>query len=499
MAGNLADLVRDSARRSPAHAALIEGHKRVTWSQLDALVDDAAAGLRSRGHQPGERIAILMGNRIEFAVAYFAILRAGLVAVPLNAGYTGPEIADLIPQCGAELILAEPTTLRVAFEGGTASGRGVPVMDVTGPDWARLTTHRSATAAKPAQSPVETTGDELAVLLFTSGTSGKPKAAMLHHRTLLADLEALDAIEPRPMTADDIVLMVLPMFHVYALNAALGLAAKVGASCVLVDRFDPVATLETIRREGVTNIPGAPPMYIAWSGQPDLRESLKTVRLMVSGAAALPPAVFEQYRTLGLPVWEGYGMTETAPVITSTLVSGRSKAGSVGTAIPGLELRLLDEDGDEVDDGDPGEIWVRGPSVFAGYWPDGEDGPDDEGWYATGDVAYADEDGDLHLVDRRREMVIVSGFNVYPREIEDVLITHPDVFEAAVIGISHPYTGEAVKAYVVPRRGAQVTADQIVAFCEKRLARFKCPTIVEVVDDLPHSATGKVAKGLLRD
>ncbi len=499
MVGNLADLVRDSARRSPSHVALIEGHKRVTWSQLDALIDGAANGLRSRGHERGQRIALLMGNRIEFVIAYFAILRAGLVAVPLNSGYTGPEVADLTAQCSAELILAEPTTLRVAFEAGTASGRGVPVIDVTGPDWARLASNNSGSPARPNDDLVDETGEELAVLLFTSGTSGKPKGAMLRHRTLLADLNSLDTIEPRPMTEDDIVLMVLPMFHVYALNAALGLAAKTGATCVLVDRFDPRASLETIRREGVTNIPGAPPMYVAWSGQPELRESLQSVRLMVSGAAPLPPAVFEQFRTYGLPVWEGYGMTETAPVVTSTLVSGRPKAGSVGMAIPGVELRLVDDDGDEADDGDPGEIWVRGDSVFDGYWPDGEGGPDADGWYATGDVAYADEDGDLHLVDRRRELVIVSGFNVYPREIEDVLVTHPDVIEAAVVGISHPYTGEAIKAYVVGREGAVLSAEDIVAFCEKRLARFKCPTIVEVMTSLPHSATGKVAKGLLRD
>jgi len=467
----------------------------VTWSQFDALVDDAASGLRSRGHQPGERIAMLMGNRIEFAVAYFAILRAGLVAVPLNAGYTGPEVADLIPQCGASLILAEPTTLRVAFEGGTAAGRSVPVIDVSGPDWARLVSPGSTTTI----STSECTGAELAVLIFTSGTSGKPKAAMLPHRALLADLDGLDAIEPRPMTQDDVVLVTLPMFHIYALNAALGLAAKTGATCVLVDRFDPAATLETIRREGVTNVPGAPPMYLAWSAQPDLRESLETVRLMVSGAAPLPPAVFEQYRTYGYPVWEGYGMTETAPVVTSTLVSGRPKAGSVGTAIPGVEVRLIDEDGDDVDDGDPGEIWVRGPNVFDGYWPDGAGGPDADGWFATGDVAYADEDGDLHLVDRRHDMVIVSGFNVYPREVEDVLKTHPGVIEAAVVGVAHPYTGEAVKAYVVVADGTTLNGDEIVAYCEKRLARFKCPTIVEIVASLPHSSTGKIAKGLLRD
>jgi long-chain acyl-CoA synthetase len=224
------------------------------------------------------------------------------------------------------------------------------------------------------------------------------------------------------------------------------------------------------------------------------------VRLFASGASPLAPALMEEWETAtGKPIYEGYGLTETAPIVTSMLGSRVAKTGSVGRPIPGVTVRLLDEDGSPVEDGDPGEVVVRGNNLFSGYWPDGADGPDADGWFATGDVAYADEDGDLHLVDRRRELILVSGFNVFPREVEDAIASHPNVREAAVIGVPHPQRGEAVKAYVVPQPGAELTAVDITSYCATRLARFKCPTIVAIVDELPHSATGKVAKGRLRE
>jgi long-chain acyl-CoA synthetase len=233
---------------------------------------------------------------------------------------------------------------------------------------------------------------------------------------------------------------------------------------------------------------------------------MATVRLLSSGGAPLPVAVFAKFADLtGLEIFEGYGMTETAPVVATTLVSGRPKAGSVGKPLPGLEIRLVDESGnadeadDEADEGAPGELWVRGPSVFRGYWPDGAGGPDAEGWFRSGDVAYADDDGDLHVVDRRREVILVNGFNVYPREIELVIDSLDGVAEAAVVGVPDDVTGEAVTALVVARRGVTLTPEQIAEHCATRLARFKCPTVIRVVDALPHSATGKIAKGRLRD
>jgi long-chain acyl-CoA synthetase len=497
---NLADLVRDAARSAPDRVALRFHDSATTWTELDAAVDRAAAGLRGLGLMPGDRVALVLGNVPAFAVAYFGAVRAGLVAVPVNTGYTGAELTHVLGDSGARAVVVgrsgAETVLSVAAD--------LPALEhvlVTEEDPPAGAGSWPALLAA-AGSPVEPTGgaDDLAVLIYTSGTSGRPKGAMLTHRALRANLDQCAQIEPPVMAGDDVVLLVLPLFHIYGLNAGLGMVARTAATGVLVERFDPVDTLREVRAHSVSNIAGAPPMYVAWSMLPDLGEAFATLRLAVSGAAPLPPDVLRRILDItGHHLFEGYGLTETAPVLTTTLMSEAAKPGSIGRPIPGVELRLVDEDGADVEEGDTGEIVARGPNVFSGYWPDGSGGPDADGWFRTGDVAYVDDDGDYHLVDRRKELILVSGFNVYPREVEDVLVAHPDVVEAAVIGIPHPYTGESVKAVVVLRPGASVTAEDLIDHSARSLARFKCPTAVEFVAELPHSATGKVAKGRVRE
>lgn len=491
MGANLADLVQAAAVARPDTPAIICGGRTTSWAGLDRLVHAVSGGLTARRLERGDRVAIMLGNSLEFVTSYFGILRAGLVAVPVNTGYTAPEIDELLRSSHAKLIIVDSKTIGPAKD---AAGPNVDVIEVGSDDWRRLTV-----GSTPPPDD-ETDPESLAVLLYTSGTSGKPKGAMLTHRALLANLEQLSALtDPAPMLPEDVALIVLPMFHIYALNAGLGLVAKTAATAVLADRFDPVESLELVRDHAVTNIGGAPPMYIAWSADLAVAKRLSSVRMLASGAAPLAPAVHEQFATLGLTIWEGYGMTEAAPVIATTLVTGRSKAGYVGQPLPGIEVKLIDESGQEVREGDPGELIVRGANLFSGYWPDGSDGPANDGWYATGDVAIADQDDDLRLVDRRRDLILVSGFNVYPREIEAVLVQHPEVAEAAVVGVPHPYTGQAVKAFVVAKPGTSLSSESVVEFSSQRLARFKCPTIVEIVDNLPYSATGKVKKGKLRD
>lgn len=502
-AGNLADLVRAAAQRRGPHPAFQHHGTAMTWAQVDAAVDAAAAGLRARGLQPGDRAGICLGNTPDFPVAYFGVLRAGLVAVPLNPGYTADELRYALGDSGARAVIGgtetAPAVLRAAAALDDlehvllAGGDNLPS---GGASWAELLEQGAAAGAVDSIGG----GEDLAVLLYTSGTSGRPKGAMLPHRALLANLEQGARIEPPVITPDDVVLLVLPLFHVYGLNAVLGAVAREAATGVLCERFEPVETLAEIRRCAVTSVVGAPPMYVAWSMLPDIGDAFASVRLALSGAAPLPEQVQSRLLDLtGHHVFEGYGLTETAPVLASTLMSEVAKPASIGRPVPGVELRLVDGAGGDVEDGDPGEIVVRGANLFTGYWPDGAGGPDADGWFATGDVAYLDQDGDLHLVDRRQELVLVSGFNVYPREVEDVLVTHPDVEEAAVLGIPHPYTGESVKALVVPVPGATPSADDLIAHCAQSLARFKCPTAVELVTQLPHSATGKVSKGRLRE
>ena len=437
---------------------------------------------------------MLLGNCYEFVVAYFAAARAGLVSVPLNPAYTSAEVAVLLADSGARMIVVQPSTALVGEEAAAALP-GCDVVSVAGPEWLAM----GASTAEPVD--VDVPPDALALLLFTAGTSGRPKGAMLTHGALRANIEMLLALSDPPAVVDsDVVLLVLPMFHVYGLNTGLGLAFAAGATCVINDRFDPLESLQLIAEHRVTTVAGAPAMYQAWCATPGLRDAMTTVRLLSSGGAPLPPRILALFAELsGREIFEGYGMTETAPVIATTLVSGSPKAGSVGRPLPGLEIRLVDESGLEVDDGDPGEVWVRGPSVFKGYWPGAAGGPDAEGWFRSGDVAYADDDGDLHVVDRRREVILVNGFNVYPREIELVIDDLAGVAEAAVVGVPDDATGEAVSAVVVARQGVTITAEQIAEHCALRLARFKCPTVIRVVDALPHSATGKVAKGRLRE
>lgn len=482
---NLSDLVRDAAASRASHPALVTDSRTVTWAELDRLVHAVAGGLTARGVRRGDRVAMMLGNSLEFAVAYFGILRAGAVAVPLNTAYTPAELAHIVQSCEPVLIVADEATAE------TARSQDVPVVVAGSDEWRTLMVGK-------VSPPAGITGPEdLAVLLFTAGTSGNPKGVMLSHRALVSNLDQLASVEDPPaMTPDDVTLAVLPLFHVYGLNAVLGMVARLAGTAVLVPRFDPATTLAAIRRHRVTNVAGAPPMFVAWSAQSELRESLERVRLMVSGSAPLLPEVAQQFATIAAkPVWEGYGMTEAAPVITSTLVSGRPKPGSVGQPLPGVEIELRDEDGEVAHDEDPGEIFVRGPNLFSGYWPDGDQGPDADGWFGTGDVGVLDADGDLFLVDRRGDLILVSGFNVYPREVEKVISAMDEVAEVAVTGVPHPYTGEAVRAIVVPVEGREITGDEVLSYCETRLARFKCPTIVDVVTELPHSVTGKVAKG----
>ncbi|HEX5017898.1 MAG TPA: AMP-binding protein, partial [Actinomycetes bacterium] len=296
----------------------------------------------------------------------------------------------------------------------------------------------------------------------------------------------------------DVVLMLLPLTHVYSLAGTLGAVTRAAATGVLLDGVDARDALPMVQQYGVTNVPGAPALWARWASLPQAVDALHGLRIAFSGSAELPPEVQHRVHTLtGWYVHEGYGLTEAAPGVSSTVVSGRAKPGSVGRPFPGVSIRLVDDAGAELDptDGDPGEIWIKGENLFSGYWPDGAGGPDSDGWFATGDVAFVDDDGDLHIVDRRKDLIIVNGFNVYPHEVEVVLLQHERVQDAAVVGVPDDQTGEAVKAYVVT--DGAVTDAELLEHASSRLARFKHPKVIERVDELPHSLSGEIARGRL--
>jgi long-chain acyl-CoA synthetase len=493
---NLADLLRSAARESGSKKGLAYGETAVeaelTFEEIDAEADRVAAGLRARGVEAGDRVAIAMPNVPHFVFSYFGTLRAGAVAVPVNAMLTEPEITRILQDATPKVILGAGGPGQLAAS--AASGLDIQVVDSE--SWDELGDLGQRV------DDVKVGGDDIAVLSYTSGTTGKAKGAMLSHANLLANLEQQSQVPEDHVEPDDVLLLTLPLFHIFGLNVPLGLLMKNAARGVLLERFEPVATLREIEKQKVTILFGAPPMYRGWVATPGADQyDLSSVRLAISGAAPIASEVVESFRGLfGVDIDEGYGLTETAPTLTSNRMKPKPKLGSVGAPLPGVELRIVDEAGDDVELGDTGEIIVRGPNVFQGYWQQPEETKrvfTDE-WFHTGDIAVMDEEGYIYLVDRKRDLVIVSGFNVFPSEVEAALLENPAVAEAAVVGVPHEYRGETLKAYVVLEAGATATAEELLDDARLRLARFKLPESIEIVDDLPHLLTGKVLRRMLR-
>ena len=491
---NLAHLLTETAAASPDKTALVQASdgSKVTFGELDREADRVAGALAAVGIQPGDRVAIAMHNCPEFVYSYFGILRAGAAVVPLNIMLTATETAAILSDAEVRAVFTAGPSGEVVGEavGGVGSVENV----FTAERWHDLP------AAQPAQVSV---GDEdLAVLAYTSGTTGEPKGVMLSHANLLANLRQQMSIPEAHVTEDDVLFLALPLFHIFGLNVTLGLLVMNGATGLLLDRFEPVPALRAIVEHKVTVLFGAPTMYGAWISVPGADQyDLSKVRLAVSGAAPLGTDVLRAFYDLfGVRVYEGYGLTETAPTLWSNRMADKPRPGSVGKALPDVEFRLIDEAGSDVELGDPGEVVVKGPNVFKGYWkrPEETEKAFIDGWFRTGDVGVLDEEGFLYLVDRKRDLIIVSGFNVFPSEVENALLLNPKVAEAAVVGIPHAYTGEAVKAYVVLEAGQESTDAELIADVQKSLARFKCPSSIEIVEDLPHLLTGKVLRRALR-
>jgi long-chain acyl-CoA synthetase len=521
---NLAELLTRAASESPDRVALVDAGsgRETTWAALDDAVSRVATALGELGLVGGNRVVISTANRPEFVTVYLAVLRAHLVAVPVNPRAATGELMRTVTDCRARVIVADSTTITAARSVATGleeALRGaeeqlrarsvVPRIVALDTTPAASEVDFSALAGGTVQPLPEARDPEsLAVLLYTSGTSSVPRAAMLSHRALLANIEQAGGVDPPMVGSSDVVYGVLPMFHVYGLNAVLGQVLHQQATLVVADTFDPDGALDDIAHHGVTVVPVAPPVLAHWRTVDRVTERLAGVRTLMSGSAPLSPELAEEFTArTGITVHQGYGLTEAAPVVTSTLCRTRPKPGSVGSPLPGVSLRLVDESGGTPSGEDAGEIHVAGENLFDGYWPDASDGPVD-GWLATGDVGFLDADGDLFLVDRLKEIIIVSGFNVYPSEVEEVLADLDVVLEAAVVGVPDELTGETVVAYVRPApervdlgdAGDVAELQRVVReACEARLARFKHPTRVEVVETLPRTVTGKIAKGRLRN
>ena len=464
---NLARVLDGAARTHPARVALLlENGDSITYDELRARAVAAAHELRERGVAAGDRVALVLPNGADFVAAYFGTLRLGAIVVSLNPLLAAPEIEERVVRAEPRTVLDGPLDLR----------------------------------PPPAPTAVVERDDaDAAALLFTSGTSGAAKGAMLTHGGLRA--AALAAADALALTEDDVVLGAAPFSHV--LGQATGILSTLGtgAAIAVVRRFDPDDALRFMSETGTTILLGVPAMCIGLCRAARTATRLPPLRVAHVGGAPVPPQVVDDVeRTFGAQVREGYGLTELSGIATSYAAGEPRRPGSVGRPLGDTEIRVVAHDGRPLPPHEVGEVQLRGPSVIPGYWRDDDAtraalSPD--GWLATGDLGYLDDDGYLFLVDRKKELIIRGGYNVYPRAVEDVLYAHPDVLEAAVVGVPHDVLGEDVLAAVVRRPGSALTAHELQTFAKERLAAYAYPRHVVFVDDLPKGATGKVLKRAL--
>ncbi|WP_068269074.1 long-chain-fatty-acid--CoA ligase [Aldersonia kunmingensis] len=466
--------------------------RALTFTEFDSAAARVATLLEQAGIDPGDRVAVMLPNTPAFAVVFYGILRRGAVAVPMNPLFKAREVEFCLANTSAKAMFAAPAFAEDATAGAAATGTTCWLVDD-----AALT---ELIAGLPAQDyPVERTESDTAVILHTSGTTGKPKGAELTHGGLArnADVTARTLIEIGP---DDVLMGCLPLFHIFGLTCGLNTAVQMGAAMSLVPRFDPRTVLEVIERDAVTVFLGVPTMYSALlSVAPETTPAATaTLRVCVSGGASLPVQVLNDFeRAFDCAILEGYGLSETSPVASFNHPNQPRKAGSIGTPVEGVRMRVVDGDGAEVPTGEPGEIQIAGHNVMKGYWnlPEATAGSiDRDGWFSTGDVGKVDEDGFYYIVDRKKDMIIRGGFNVYPREIEEVFYEHPAVAEAAVVGLPHDSLGEEIGAAVVLKPGAQVQTDELVEFVKARVAAYKYARHVWVLDSLPKGPTGKILR-----
>jgi long-chain acyl-CoA synthetase len=490
---NVTNLAKNLTATTRAHAGRVAvrvDNAAMTYRALDEASARVAGLLHERGLRPGDRVGIMMPNVAEVPVVYYGVLRAGGVVVPMNPLLKGREVAYYLSDSGARLIFAWHGFADPAREGAEQAEAELIVVDGVGfPDLLASVT--------PDFQVADTDDEDTAVILYTSGTTGHPKGAELTHANLISNTEVsrADIVRAGP---DDVIFGGLPLFHVFGQTVALNVAVAAGACLTLLPRFEAAHALRIIADHKVTVFEGVPTMYVALLHQPDRADyDTSALRMCISGGAALPVEVLRGFdEAFGVPVLEGYGLSETSPVASFNHPGRERKPGSIGTPIRDVELRVVDEDGHEMPQGEVGEIVIRGPNVMKGYWqrPEATTEAIRDGWFHTGDLAKVDEDGYFYIVDRKKDLIIRGGYNVYPREIEEVLYEHPAVAEAAVIGLSHPSLGEEVAAAVALKPGTAITAEELRDYVKSQVAAYKYPRHVWLVDALPKGPTGKIQK-----
>ena len=486
---NLAQNLIDTAAKEGPHPALRMDDAHLSYDEFRDAASRVAASLRSRGVRPGDRVGMVLPNVLSFPVVFYGALMAGAAVVPMNPLLKAQEVEYYLRDSGARLVVTGEQSAGPVTEAAGTVGIEAVTVGAALPE--------ALMADEGPAAPVDRADDDTAVILYTSGTTGQPKGAELTHSGLNSNARTTQEtlLEGTP---DDVIMGCLPLFHVFGLTCSLNAGVLAGATLTLLPRFDGSKALSVIERDGVTVFEGVPTMFSAMLHSPDAGTTdVSSLRLCVSGGSAMPVEVMRSFEEqFGCIVLEGYGLSETSPVASFNHPHAERKPGSIGTPIRGVEMRLVDDDGKDVAEDEVGEIAIRGENVMKGYWQRPEDTakaiPD--GWFRTGDLARQDEDDYFVIVDRKKEMIIRGGYNVYPREIEEALYEHPAVAEAACIGITHPDLGEEVAAAVALKPGASADPEELKAWAKERVAAYKYPRHVWLVDALPKGPTGKILR-----
>ncbi|MFQ5578317.1 MAG: long-chain fatty acid--CoA ligase [Anaerolineae bacterium] len=512
---NLAVILEASARKFSQKTAVVFGDMRLSYAQLNGAANQVANGLKQLGIGPGDKVAISCPNLPYFPIVYYGILKVGATVVPLNVLLKRREIAYHLSDCDAKAYFCFQGTpqLPMGEEGfaGFNQTEGCEHFVMMTADPAAPSPIEGTTTMgmfmhpqPPTFDTLQTNTEDTAVILYTSGTTGQPKGAELTHFNMF--FNAVISTQLVDLSSDEVSLVVLPLFHSFGQTVQMNATVYGSGTLVLIPRFDPDAVLGAMEKENVTIFCGVPTMYWALLHHPqadkyDLQNIAANLRACASGGAALPVEVLKAFEAkFNVPILEGYGLSETSPVASFNHLDRERKPGSIGTPIWGVDMKVVDADDNELPPGEPGEVVIRGHNVMKGYYqrPQVNQEVMRGGWFHTGDVATTDEDGYFYIVDRIKDMIIRGGFNVYPREIEEVLMTHPAISLAAVIGVPHDEYGEEIKAFVVLKPGASATPDELVAWSKANMAAYKYPRLVEIRETLPMNATGKLLKTQLR-
>ncbi|ODU02715.1 MAG: long-chain-fatty-acid--CoA ligase [Pseudonocardia sp. SCN 72-86] len=485
---NLAENLVATASAHPDRTAIRLDDVELSYADLHAASARVAGMLAAQGISPGDRVGIVLPNLPAFPILFHGALLAGATVVPMNPLLKEREVEYYLRDSGMSLVFGWDSGGDAV--GAAAATVGIPAVLVgpMGPDTGDAT---------PAPVAVARDDSDTAVILYTSGTTGQPKGAELTHANLRTNT-ATTVSSVLSLGTDDVIMGCLPLFHVFGLTCGLNAAVSVGATLTLIPRFDPAKALAVIARDKVTVFEGVPTMYAAMLHHPDADTAdMATLRTCASGGSAMPVEIMRAFEEkFGCMVLEGYGLSETSPVASFNQPHRERKPGSIGFEIPGCEMRVVDDNGADVGTDTPGEIVIRGDNVMKGYWgrPDATAEAIPDGWFRTGDIATRDADGYYFIVDRKKDLIIRGGYNVYPREVEEALYEHPAVAEAAVVGIPHPEWGEEIGAAVALKAGEKADPDELRDFVKERVAAYKYPRRVWLVDELPKGPTGKILR-----